>query len=312
MALMDKIATLDAKIKEMKVSVGLEENVSLDELVAKVESGSSAPTYKYGNIYNATGGPEMSMGYFNVLPDYTGEIPEIKATSYTNVASSYYKLDLSKLESIELGESNSTKLYTAGCVLTDSILASGTTSLVQDSSFKGYYGYVYYYKKVDGKRTGIKQKNLSMQDTSSYVIKSLGVGTTFDEGINTLLDYKNMVNSLGISYGQTTIDSNSIKNLKIVDNVDGDSALLIWEVSISSSYGWIFGRFDKNTKTVTHLRYSKLGSVSTYLYTVAPKWDGSFIFVYGDPSTSYKTHIVNISGTDISEISKIYLYSCKI
>ena len=97
MALMDKIATLDAKIKEMKVSVGLEENVSLDELVAKVESGGAAPTYKYGNIYNATGGPEMSMGYFNVLPDYTGEIPEIKATSYTNVASSYYKLDLYKL-----------------------------------------------------------------------------------------------------------------------------------------------------------------------------------------------------------------------
>ena len=40
------------------------------------------------------------------------------------------------------------------------------------------------------------------------------------------------------------------------------------------------------------------------MYSVAPKWDGSFIFVYGDPSTNYKTHIVNISGTDISEISK--------
>lgn len=49
MALMDKIATLDAKIKEMKVSVGLEENVSLDELVAKVESGGGA-TVK-SNIY---------------------------------------------------------------------------------------------------------------------------------------------------------------------------------------------------------------------------------------------------------------------
>lgn len=304
MALMDKIATLDAKIKEMKVSVGLEENVSLDELVAKVESGGAAPQYKYGNIYNATGGPEMSMGHYNVLPDYTGEIPEIKATSYTNVASSYYKLDLSKLESIELGESNSTRLYTAGCVLTDSILASETTSLVQDGKHKGYYGNVFYYKKVDGKRTGVRRKKLSMQDTSSYVVKTLGVGTTFDEGINTLLDYKSIVNSLGISYGSATIDANSIKNLKIVDNVDGDSALLIWEVSISSSYGWIFARFDKNTKTVTHIRYSKLGSSSTYMYTVAPKWDGSFIFVYGDPSTNYKTHIVNISGTDISEISR--------
>ena len=189
-------------------------------------------------------------------------------------------------------------------MLTDSILAAETTSLVQNNQHKGYYANVFYYKKVDGKRTGIRRKKLSMQDTSSYVVKSLGVGTTFDEGINTLLDYKSMVDSLGISYGSVTIDSNSIKNLKIVDNTDGDSALLIWEVSISSSYGWIFARFDKNTKTITHIRYSKLGSSSTYMYTVAPKWDGSFIFVYGDPSTNYKTHIVNISGTDISEISK--------
>lgn len=304
MSLMEKINIVDQKIKEMKTAVNLEENVPLDELVTKVESGGGAPQYKYGNIYNATGGPEMSMGYFNVLPDYTGEIPEIKATSYTNVASSYYKLDLSKLESIELGESNSSKLYTGGCVLTDSILAAGTTSLTQDGSFKGYYGYVYYYKKVDGKRTGIKQKNLSMKDTSSYVVKSLGVGTTFDEGINTLLDYKSMVDSLGISYGQTTINSNSIKDLNIIDNVDGNSALLIWEVSISGSYGWIFARFDKSTRKITHIRYSKLGKVSTYMYTAAPKWDGSFIFVYGDPSTNYKTHIVNISGTDISEINR--------
>ena len=48
MALMNKIATLDAKIKEMKVSVGLEENVSLDELVAKVESGGATTK---SNIY---------------------------------------------------------------------------------------------------------------------------------------------------------------------------------------------------------------------------------------------------------------------
>ena len=149
MTLMDKINIVDQKIKEMKAAVNLEENVPLDELVNKVESG-IAPTYKYGNIYNATGGPEMSMGSFNVLPDYTGEIPEIKATSYTNVASSYYKLDLSKLESIELGESNSTRLHTTGCVLDDSVLAAGTTSLTQNGQFKGYYGYVYYYKKVDG------------------------------------------------------------------------------------------------------------------------------------------------------------------
>ena len=49
MALMDKINILDQKIKEMKTSVGLEENVSLDQLVAKVESGGGTPVKS--NIY---------------------------------------------------------------------------------------------------------------------------------------------------------------------------------------------------------------------------------------------------------------------
>ena len=89
--LSQKLERINSSVSRIRQKVELP-NAVIEDVATAVEqlstSGGGAPTYKYGNIYNATGGPEMSMGYFNVLPDYTGEIPEIKATSYTNVASS--------------------------------------------------------------------------------------------------------------------------------------------------------------------------------------------------------------------------------
>ena len=82
MALMDKIATVDAKIKEMKVSVGLEENVSLDELVAKVAAGGGATVksniYKVATIAERDAITDMVEGDMCVV--HTSSMANMQAT----------------------------------------------------------------------------------------------------------------------------------------------------------------------------------------------------------------------------------------
>lgn len=292
MALMNKIATVDAKIKEMKAAVGLEENVSLDELVDKVSSG-VAPTYKYGNIYNATGGPEWSMGYFNVLPDYTGEIPEIKSTSASNISSTYYKLDLSKLEYDQLEEEQAaSKIPQSGCDMGDYLLSSESIGYTPYGSTCN----LYFHKKVNGKRTGVRVLNLK-NDATTYVKKELAVGLVLDENTNNLLLFNNVMSQYGLS-----TNTNNIKNLKIIDNVNGTSALLVFEVSYSP-YGWLLVRLDKSTKTITHIRFINKGGSYQYRYAAAAHWNGNFMFLYSQASNSYYTTILEINGANLNNVS---------
>lgn len=81
MALMDKIALLDTKIKEMKVAVGLEENVSLDELVTKVESGGTTTKsniYKVASIEERDAITDMVEGDMCVV--HTSSIANMQVT----------------------------------------------------------------------------------------------------------------------------------------------------------------------------------------------------------------------------------------
>ena len=81
MALMDKIALLDTKIKEMKAAVGLEENVSLDELVTKVEAGGATTKsniYKVASIEERDAITDMVEGDMCVV--HTSSIANMQVT----------------------------------------------------------------------------------------------------------------------------------------------------------------------------------------------------------------------------------------
>ena len=81
MALMDKINIVDQKIKEMKAAVNLEENVPLDELVAKVESGGAtvkSNIYKVASIEERDAITDMVEGDMCVV--HKGSIANMQVT----------------------------------------------------------------------------------------------------------------------------------------------------------------------------------------------------------------------------------------
>lgn len=82
MAIIEKITLLDTKIKEMKASVGLKENVPLDELVAKVASGGGTTTksniYKVASIEERDAITDMVEGDMCVV--HTNSISNMQVT----------------------------------------------------------------------------------------------------------------------------------------------------------------------------------------------------------------------------------------
>lgn len=109
MALMDKIATLDAKIKEMKTSVGLEENVPLDELVAKVASSGGGDIEEYFNteITQDVG----SSGETAFLTQLVKKLPNINvSSSVTSMSNAFLGFGGDSIPEIN-GTENVTNLY---------------------------------------------------------------------------------------------------------------------------------------------------------------------------------------------------------
>ena len=108
MAIMDKIATLDAKIKEMKVSVGLEENVPLDELVAKVASG-GGDIEEYFNTEITK--DVSSSGESALLIQLVKKLPNINvSSSVTSLSCAFLCFDGDYIPEIN-GTENVTNLY---------------------------------------------------------------------------------------------------------------------------------------------------------------------------------------------------------
>lgn len=278
MSLMEKINIVDQKIKEMKVAVNLEENVPLDELVTKVESGGAAPTYKYGNIYISGDGPEWAMSYFNVVQNYTGEIPEIKIAQYTDINNIKYTYDLSTLESKETGITLGTECPRYSVLINDSLCAFKKSQYIS-----GTKGILCFGTPVEGVPTDAGYK----YNSNNLITLKPTVGYVFDPTKVYLFDLSGLGTTAYGNFGWFTF-------------LEKDDVFYIVHDTTSSS-GHVLIRVDKATLKITHVKfYSMTGSIYDSLCGILD--NGNILLIQGT-STSYQYTFKVISGDTLAQVS---------